>query len=153
AAIRTSSITSSTRSGAGLNLSWSASVGRSNSSGECSMRSSTWSPSPGYSKRWSRSLALAWSSEAPSWVASFEWGQSSWLRERAFVIEIHYKDWLLRCDSGATQAAYARIGNGAPERCGCDDCHNFIALREQAYPREVLDLFAHLGIDHRHEAE
>jgi len=69
------------------------------------------------------------------------------------VIEIRYKDWLLRCDTDATRAAYARIENGAPERCGCDHCLNFIAQREQSYPREVLDLLARLGIDYRREAE
>ena len=30
---------------------------------------------------------------------------------------------------------------------------NFIAQREQSYPREVLDLLARLGIDYRREAE
>jgi hypothetical protein len=72
------------------------------------------------------------------------------------VIEIRYKDWLLRCDAETTRAAYARIENGAPERCGCDHCLNFIAQRDQrdqSYPRGVLDLLASLGIDYRREAE
>jgi hypothetical protein len=69
------------------------------------------------------------------------------------VIEIRYKSWRLCCDPEATRTAYAQIESGAPERCGCDYCRNFIALREQSYPREVLDLLAQLGIDYRREAE
>jgi len=69
------------------------------------------------------------------------------------VIEIRYKSWLLRCDPEATRAAYARAERGAPEKCGCDHCLNYIALREQSYPPEALDLIARLGIDHRREAE
>jgi len=72
---------------------------------------------------------------------------------KAAVIEIRYKSWLLRCDPETTRAGYARIEQGAPERCGCDHCLNFIARREQSYPPEVLDLLTRLGIDHRREAE
>jgi hypothetical protein len=50
------------------------------------------------------------------------------------VIDIHHKSWLLHCDPEATWAAYGRIENGAPERCSCDHCLNFIAQRDQILP-------------------
>ena len=45
------------------------------------------------------------------------------------------------------------MAKGGPELCGCADCRNFIASRENIYPGEVRKLFDELGIDYRKETE
>lgn len=69
------------------------------------------------------------------------------------MIEIPFHGYVLAGDPEATRAAYHSIPNGAPEGCGCQGCRNFIAVRAQVYPSEVLALYAQLGIDPAHEAE
>ena len=61
--------------------------------------------------------------------------------------------WNLRCDREGTRAAHAGVTQGSPESCGCEHCLNFAAVRNQAYPSEVLAIFEQLGIDPRKEAE
>lgn len=57
------------------------------------------------------------------------------------------------CDVAATKRAYARIGSGSPERCGCDGCRNFISVRGQAYPDDVQRVLEGLGVEPGKESE
>lgn len=61
--------------------------------------------------------------------------------------------WELEVDPEATRKAYANVPKGAPEKCPCEPCKNFIAARERVYPAEVLVLFDKLGILFSREAE
>jgi hypothetical protein len=56
-------------------------------------------------------------------------------------------------DRAATQQAFSAIEKGAPERCGCSYCRNFVAAREQVYSPPVVALLEQLGIDRTKEAE
>lgn len=66
---------------------------------------------------------------------------------------LEYKEWRLAFDAERTRRAYAKLESGSSEQCGCAYCRNFAAVRSQAYPSEVLDLFDRLGVDPRKEAE
>jgi hypothetical protein len=61
--------------------------------------------------------------------------------------------WNLKCDREATRVAYSSVLLGSPETCGCEDCLNLVAARNQAYPPEALAIFEQLGIDRTKEAE
>ncbi len=61
--------------------------------------------------------------------------------------------WNLSCDREATRTAYSGVPKSSPESCGCEECLNFAAARDQAYPSEALAIFEQLGIDSRKEAE
>jgi len=67
--------------------------------------------------------------------------------------EVKYKRWTLEVDVAATRSAYCLVERGGPEDCGCQNCLNFAAARENVYPQEVLTLFAKLGVDCTKEAE
>jgi hypothetical protein len=67
--------------------------------------------------------------------------------------QVVFGRWRLICDPEATRRAYKFIPIGAPERCGCSQCRNFVAARGQVYPGEVRSLFENLGIDSSKEAE
>ncbi len=69
------------------------------------------------------------------------------------VTRVRVKRWELEVDVEATAAAYARRESGDPEKCGCLYCRNFVAARDKAYPPEVRDVFAALGIRPIREAE
>ena len=66
---------------------------------------------------------------------------------------VRFGRWTLRCDRAATEEAYRQVLQGAPERCGCDPCKNFVAQRQSIYPAAVVSLFDQLGIDLAREAE
>src|SRR6266581_3667101 len=61
--------------------------------------------------------------------------------------------WQGRCDLEATRKAYAQFSTAGPEQCGCGDCRNFIAARDQIHTPDVTQLLEKLGIDHRREVE
>jgi hypothetical protein len=61
--------------------------------------------------------------------------------------------WVLRYDPEATRSAFSLVRTGAPESCGCRDCLNFVAARNQAYPSQASATFDQLGIDSHKESE
>jgi hypothetical protein len=65
---------------------------------------------------------------------------------------IRFARWTLSAESERTRKAYSCV-RGAPERCGCNICKNFIAARDRAYPSDLRQLLDQLGIDYRCEAE
>ncbi len=50
-----------------------------------------------------------------------------------------FRRWTVAVDVEATTKAYAGIERGDAERCGCTPCVNFVAAREQVYPRRYFD--------------
>ena len=69
------------------------------------------------------------------------------------MAQISYRDWVFDCDPAKTRRAYEEIIAGGSETCECAGCRNFLAQRERAFPKEVLDLFSELGINYRRDAE
>jgi hypothetical protein len=66
---------------------------------------------------------------------------------------VRFGRWELSCDREATAKAYAAVDKAGPEACACEGCLNFIALRSQVYPAEILALFEELGVSPIREAE
>ena len=66
--------------------------------------------------------------------------------------QVRFGRWTLAAEPEKTRAAYGRV-QGAPERCGCNICKNFIQARESAYPSDLRQLLDELGIDYRLESE
>lgn len=66
---------------------------------------------------------------------------------------IKYRHWELTVDKELTEHTYNEMPFGSAEGCACNDCKNFINFKEYAYPDEVKDLFAKLGIDYHKESE
>jgi hypothetical protein len=52
----------------------------------------------------------------------------------------------LEFDQDATAACYASVRVPGPEACGCADCRNWVAARQQVLPPEMRQLLAQLGI-------
>ena len=69
------------------------------------------------------------------------------------MIQVAYRDWEFECDPGSTRIAYDQIEHGGVEECECAGCRNFLAQRDSVFPKEVLELFAELGVDCRRDAE
>jgi len=61
--------------------------------------------------------------------------------------------WIVKYDKEATCQAYSQIEIGATERCKCEPCQNFAAVREKVYPKEAIEIFNKLGIDYKKEVE
>ncbi|WP_448103621.1 hypothetical protein [Pedobacter panaciterrae] len=66
---------------------------------------------------------------------------------------VTFRDWTLTVDYEVTKATYASVVNGSAEDCKCNDCMNYIADRERAFPDEIKLLFDQLGVDYRKESE
>lgn len=66
---------------------------------------------------------------------------------------VKYRDWTFEVNYGRTKEVYDRVEIGSPEGCGCNDCKNFVANRENIYPDEVKDLLSEFGIDYKNESE
>jgi hypothetical protein len=69
--------------------------------------------------------------------------------------QLTFKGWTVEFDLAATQSLYAKNLIGAAEQCGCLECRNFIAARNQGlvYPAEIVQLFHTLGIDTARECD
>jgi hypothetical protein len=67
--------------------------------------------------------------------------------------EVQYKRWQFCVDVIATRKAYSQVKQGGAEDCGCYTCLNFVALREQVYPGEILALLEQLGVNYTKEIE
>ena len=61
--------------------------------------------------------------------------------------------WTIQCDPEGTRVAFSLVPIGSPESCGCNDCLNFAAARDRAYPSAALAIFNQLGIDSHKESE
>ena len=66
---------------------------------------------------------------------------------------VKFKDWVFEVYREMTEQAYRNILASGTETCGCTDCKNYIAYRDHVFPKEVIKLFADLGIDYRKEVE
>jgi hypothetical protein len=69
------------------------------------------------------------------------------------AISITLGPWTIQAFAAATRRAYTKIKESGSDRCDCDNCKNFVQVRDQAYPPEVLTVFDSLGIDFRKESE
>jgi hypothetical protein len=71
------------------------------------------------------------------------------------VTTVSYQDWSAEVERDANIAAYANIQASGSDACGCQDCRNFVALRDSGmlYPPDVLALLDSLGVDPNLEAE
>lgn len=61
--------------------------------------------------------------------------------------------WLVSAEAEATRLVYRRIERSPADECVCDYCKNFVAVRSEAYPPEVIAAFELVGIDWRKELE
>jgi len=66
---------------------------------------------------------------------------------------LRHKQWQIDYDADATQRVYVEIDQGGPERCGCNECRNFILARQTVYTAAFLDFLKIVGVDYRKEAE
>ena len=69
------------------------------------------------------------------------------------TIIIKFKDWTFEVHKELTEQAYKSISGSGANTCGCNDCKNYVAYRDQVFPQEVIDLFSDIGIDYRKEVE
>lgn len=60
---------------------------------------------------------------------------------------IAFGPWTIQADATATRQCYEQSEKIPEEGCCCDPCRNFALVRAQAYPQEIVSLFAELGID------
>lgn len=67
--------------------------------------------------------------------------------------KIIYRDWVFEVDKEITQATYEQVECSGADSCTCNDCKNFVASRDKAYPAEIRHLFERLGIDIIKESE
>lgn len=66
---------------------------------------------------------------------------------------LNIQNWIVNYDRKETLFAYNQIDIGGPEACGCEPCLNFAAARETIYPKDIREIFDHIGIDYRKESE
>ncbi len=66
---------------------------------------------------------------------------------------LNIQHWIVKYDRRETLLAYSQIDIGGPEACGCEPCLNFAAARETIYPKDIREIFDHIGIDYRKESE
>lgn len=73
------------------------------------------------------------------------------------ITELTVGDQTILYDRDATIAAYQGMGRGGADECPCstpcDECKNFAAQRDVAYPLQFKNLLDQLGIDSTKEAE
>lgn len=67
--------------------------------------------------------------------------------------KLTYREWTFEVDFTRTSEVYKNVEKGSPEGCGCNDCKNFVAIREIIYPQEFKNLLLDLGIDYKKESE
>ncbi len=69
------------------------------------------------------------------------------------MTEIIFHDWILECDVDAARETYQKVSQGSVETCGCIYCKNFLALRDELFQGELLELLNNLGVDYRKDVE
>ncbi len=68
-------------------------------------------------------------------------------------MKTHIARWQIKYDPDATRACYAQVAQGSQVTCSCDDCRNFAAALEWAFPPAARAAFDQLGIDYSKAAE
>ncbi len=66
---------------------------------------------------------------------------------------VKFQDWTFEVDRPLTEQTYKAFSGSGAENCGCYNCKNYVAYRNEAFPKEVINLFNDLGIDYKKEAE
>ena len=66
---------------------------------------------------------------------------------------VAFGEWLFTSDLHATQTAYSAIDVGGADRCDCNACRNFIAVRDRTFPPAFVSLLQSLGIDPHKDGE
>lgn len=66
---------------------------------------------------------------------------------------VKFKAWIFEIDKALTEQTYQNIGDSGADTCSCNDCKNYVAYRDQVFPKEIIDVFKELGIDYRKEVE
>lgn len=66
---------------------------------------------------------------------------------------VKFKAWTFDVNKTLTEQTYKNFSGSGAETCGCNNCKNYVAYRNQVFPEEVFNLFNDLGIDYRKEAE
>jgi hypothetical protein len=61
-----------------------------------------------------------------------------------------FDGWTILHDPQATREMNAVADLGA-ERCACPSCRNFVAVRDEMYPRKFLEILAALGLERHKE--
>lgn len=69
------------------------------------------------------------------------------------VTTVTFRDWEFEVDRELTQQTYESVSIGGADGCGCSDCENYAAYRDNVFSEEVKQLFNDLGIDYRKEVE
>ena len=69
------------------------------------------------------------------------------------MLTVELRKWSVDCEPDLTAEAYALMDTGGAERCGCEECFNFAAVRHLIYPSALLELFDCMGIDPQLEAD
>ena len=69
------------------------------------------------------------------------------------IIIVKYKGWTFEVNKVLTEKTYQSISNSGADTCECNNCKNYVSYRDKVFPKEVIDLFHNLGIDHRKEVE
>ncbi|TFF36907.1 hypothetical protein [Mucilaginibacter psychrotolerans] len=69
------------------------------------------------------------------------------------IEKVTFKDWVFEVDRSLNEAHYAMFVSDGAATCGCGNCENYLAYRDQIFPDEVKKLFDNLGIDYKKDAE
>jgi hypothetical protein len=69
------------------------------------------------------------------------------------LITVEYLDWTFSSDVEKTISAYRHAKGGSADSCTCENCKNFVQLRDSIYPEKIKILFESLGIDFKKEPE
>jgi len=62
-------------------------------------------------------------------------------------------EWLFTTDLHTTQIAYSAIDVGGADGCDCNECRNFVAVRDRMFPPAFVSLLQSLGIDPHKDGE
>jgi hypothetical protein len=70
-----------------------------------------------------------------------------------FMRRVSFRGWEFEVDTELTSKTYGKAKEGNSDACDCGDCKNYRAQKSAAFPAEVLEFFAVVGIDYRKESE
>ena len=62
-------------------------------------------------------------------------------------------EWLFTTHLHTTQIAYSAIDAGGADGCDCNECRNFVAVRDRMFPPAFVSLLQSLGIDPHKDGE
>jgi hypothetical protein len=67
--------------------------------------------------------------------------------------KVTFKDWVFEVDRSLNEAHYATFVSDGAATCGCGNCENYLACRNDIFPDEVKKLFENLGIDYKKDVD